>query len=532
MLSLTKAEAAYRLGDLYMVRFQYEEAIASYSIALRDYPSEAHSFPSFFINRGEALYQLGQFEIAKQVFHEVIDHYAGLPEGWRATFRLGEIVAKGTLDPEKIKESRSWFYDTINRYPLSPGATLARIRLLPCGDHAGMDSYASENFFTNVAVNFDGGGAVVLKDYNDFRALAHIRTLATLGPEEQLGKVAFQELQNVKSPLARKKIILVATESVQRKIMKLISEGKQYDALSFYTLMSPLIDKDVESERVDYLLALSQSASNLGLGAFGEKLLKIYQDKLEHLKRRPNRVLAQAPLPDNQDDLELEIKQAEEYFSAAKAGWIVGSKDQAGLALIREKLSHISAESKYFYEKEIILGLIEERQGNLKAALVHAASAHLQKPSVRVTAWLASLAKSVADTKDALELYKIVENCLLDSKGHELINEPIESNLGVPPVPHLVDVVFLEGELLEKNEKWAEASAKYSQAMSSGLGGNQLVFRYAWSLIKGGEAGAKEKALEVLEKLSTSETKNDKEEFWKKMALTTLEGEKSKAKVD
>ena len=526
-----KAEAAFRAGDLYMVRYQYEEAIATYAPALRDLKNEASAFPTFFLNRGEALYQLDQLEIAKQVFHDAIEHYAGHPEGWRATFRLGEILAKGTLDPERIKESRAWFYDTINRYPISPGATLARIRLLPCGDHGGMDAFASEQFFTNTAMNFNGGGDVVMTDYNDFRALAHIRSLVTFGAaESEIGKSSFQELQKVKNPRARKKIILVATESVQRKVMKLISEGKQYEALSFYTAMSPLIAKDVESERLDYLLALSQAASNLGLGAFGKNILKIYQKKLYSLKRRPNRVLAEAP--DSQDDLELETKHAEEEFSDAKALWISAPKNQANLKLVKSKLQHVKEESKFFYEREIILGLIEEKEGNLKAALVHAANAHLQNPSVSVTAWFAYLALKVDDTKDALKLFMEVENRLLESDSHEAPDEPIESNLGVPPVPHLTVVVATEGELLEKMEKWGEASEKYSQAIGNGLGGNQLVFQYARSLLKTGDIAERGKAMDVLEKLSGSETKNEKEEFWKKMARTTIAGEKNKEIVN
>ncbi|MEO5970277.1 MAG: tetratricopeptide repeat protein [Bdellovibrionia bacterium] len=524
-----RAEGAFRAGDLYMARYQYEAAIATYASALRDFKNEAALFPDFFLNRGEALYQVGQIEIAKQVFRESVELYAGHPGGWRATLRLGEIVANGTLDPEKIKESRDWFYETINRYPASPGATLARLRLLPCGDHGGMDMFASEQFFTNIAAKFDGGGEVIMTNYEDFRALAHIRALVTLGPEEEIGKVAFKDLQRVKDPLARKKIILVATESVQRKIIRLIADGKHYEALSFYTAMSPLISKDTESERLDYLLALSQSASNLGLGTFGEKLSKIYQEKLLRLKQRPNRAIAQAL---KSDGLDVEIKRAEEEFSAAKAAWISDSKSQASLEFVKEKLKNVKEESKFFYEKEIILGLIEEKQGNLKASLAHVANAHLQKSSARVTAWLAYLTLKADDSKDALKIFKEVENQILESKDHKIPDEPIESNLGIPPVPPLTVVIISEGEILETMKKWGEASAKYSQAIDIGLGGNQLAFQYARSLIKTGDVAGREKAMAVLEKLSVSEAKDEKEKFWKRMAQATLAGERNKEIVN
>jgi predicted Zn-dependent protease len=93
-------------------------------------------------------------------------------------------------------------------------------------------------------------------------------------------------------------------------------------------------------------------------------------------------------------------------------------------------------------------------------------------------------------------------------------------------------VTIQEAEILEKMDKWPEASEKYSEAISNGIGGNQFVFQYARSLIKIGEPKEKEKALDVLEKLSTSEAKNEKEEFWKRMAQAALSAEKGNPVVN
>jgi hypothetical protein len=149
-----------------------------------------------------------------------------------------------------------------------------------------------------------------------------------------------------------------------------------------------------------------------------------------------------------------------------------------------------------------------------------------------VTAWLAFLTQKAEDATDSLKIFKEVEDRILEFKNHEVPDEPLESNLGVPPVPPLTLVFIAEGEILEAMKKWGEAAAKYSQAISIGLGGDQLVFQYARSLIKMGDSAGREKAMAVLEKLSTNEAKNEKEKFWKRMAQATLEGERNKEIVN
>src|SRR4051794_23511576 len=48
-----KAEAFFRMGDLYQVRFQNEQALAAYSQAIRYLKNQAKNFPEFFLNYGE-----------------------------------------------------------------------------------------------------------------------------------------------------------------------------------------------------------------------------------------------------------------------------------------------------------------------------------------------------------------------------------------------------------------------------------------------------------------------------------------------
>ena len=153
-----KSEAVYRMGDLFLLRHQYEQALASYSQALSYFKSESKRYPTFHLNRAESFYHLGHFEEAKAVFEAFLDDFPNDPKGWRASFRLGEIAARTMQTDGDLEKSRRWYYETINRYPTSPGVVLSRVRLAPCGDHGGLNFETQDQFFQNEARKFDGEG--------------------------------------------------------------------------------------------------------------------------------------------------------------------------------------------------------------------------------------------------------------------------------------------------------------------------------------------------------------------------------------
>ena len=61
-----KAMAGLRSADLYMARFEYDQALAAYFQALHYFENEAKSYPPVHINRAEAMYGLGQYDRAKE----------------------------------------------------------------------------------------------------------------------------------------------------------------------------------------------------------------------------------------------------------------------------------------------------------------------------------------------------------------------------------------------------------------------------------------------------------------------------------
>ena len=75
----TKAEGALRQADLFMERFEYDQALASYYQASHYFPAQAKHFAPLDINRAEALYGLGQWDRAEEAFMAFLKEYPGNP---------------------------------------------------------------------------------------------------------------------------------------------------------------------------------------------------------------------------------------------------------------------------------------------------------------------------------------------------------------------------------------------------------------------------------------------------------------------
>jgi predicted Zn-dependent protease len=562
-----KSEAALRQGDLYMERLQYEQGLASYFQGLNYFRDDAKSFPAIFVNRAEALYGLGQFDRAREAFDGFLKEFPGHPAGWRAAFRIGEIEGRKPGD-EARSESRHWFYETINHYPLSPGATLARLRLVPCGDHAGFSSAAVDRYFDNEAANFTGSGQISMLKYHAFQALAHVRSLISLGREPEAVELATDEIHAPTVSPEFKTILGSALGEVFRKsILTLLATGKKYEALQLWEEKYPELPKpDLETD-TDYLIKLSQTASDQGLGDLAAKI--------SDAQRKAEAALAAAgtsAASEGGRDLEADMKGSEKNFTQAKSLYVAAGNqpDTKTEGKIRELLATVKAESRFSYERELMLGLMDERKKELPTALTHAVRAQLLAPrpadgarDYRLDAWLASLQARAGDSLAAFESYKNIENHVaMESAEHESEHgkaasaPPASEILGVPPVPSMAGLLLAEGEIQEKLGHWGEAAAIYSRAMTAKVGGDEVVYGYARALLKTGKKEDREKGYGVLKELadgklqnapakaadaSTDSSKNarkpagsepqasaTRDDFWKKLAREALETEKSR----
>ncbi len=515
-----RSEAVARMGDLYLLRFQYEQALAFYSQGFHYFKEEIKQFSAFHLNWAEVLYQLGQYNRAQEAFLEFLAHYPNHPGGWRATFRLGEILARTGQTTLQKAESREWFYNTINRFPFSPGATLARLRLIPCEDHGGFNLETQHDFFEKEAKNYAGGGEVVMKNYPEFRALARVRTLVQLGTKEQAADSAILELKSSKNPLLNKILKKIAHENLRKVVLEFLDRGMKYEALSFYSMNAHLISGTKEGTNPDFLLKLSQAAADLRLGKHAQELAEVFR---------------KASLSENQTfpskDLH-DLSQSEQDFSYAKAVWI-SSRDQldtveaAEIQKIRNILLSIPEESIYFYESQLILALLEQKEKKFELARAHLLRAQLLNPHPRMNAWLATLELKLENYNLALEVYNnVTKSVLAQLKNKKVENLTAEDMIGVPSTPLLSDLVFIQAEILEKQSRWGDLAILYSIAIDNGLNDSRIKYEYARSLLRTGKISDGNKAQLILEELSKMKTKITNEIFWKNLAQQTLADQK------
>ena len=508
-----KAQAAFRMGDLYLARFQYEMALASYAESGNNFKAETTRYAPFYLNEGEALYQLGQYDRAEKIFLDYVAQFPNPPYGWRATFRLGEIWARRAENRENRQKSRDYFTETINRFPLTPGATLARIRLIPCGDHGGFNLSAEERFFSGEAKKFDGDKAVVIKKYPDFRALAHVRGLLDLSPPAQVIDATVEELSQVKLPEIRSKMINIANLFFKKTILDYLAAGKKYEALSLYAQKMDQIPSPSEALDQEHLLKLAQVAASYGLGSMSEEIYSRYE-KITSL----NKKIELAPFT---ADRNLDFQVSERNFTEASALW-TRSRENSGVNApkinstdakkIRDLLQEVNDESKFAYPKEIILGLLDEEEKKFYSALEHAGHAQLLKPSLQVQGWIASLYEKTNNIPLALNIFSELEKKialraqLKRPNPAEVSQEEQERLLGIPLVPKPETLILEQGALLEKAGRWGEAAECYSRGVEKGYGGNQAVFSYAKNLLKSPDPLQRQKGEDTLEKLATGKT--------------------------
>jgi tetratricopeptide (TPR) repeat protein len=496
-----RAEGALRIGDLYLDRFQYDQALAAYAQALRQFGPESGSFPSVHINRADALYGLGQFDRASDAYKSFMDRFPAHPAGWRAAYRLGEAVARADGSTREAPEARRRYLETINRYPFSPGAVLARLQLLPCGDHGGLTQEASERFFAGEAEKYDGGGQVSMDRYKDFRALSRVRTLMTQGRQEEAVASAISELQRVPRAEARRWLSRLLTFNFRKSVLEHLDSGQPLAALTFYQNNADTVPMLVGGVDPSYLLRLSQAASDLGLGKLAQSIGAVFAKATKAYEA--GRGLASDKI-DLGDDPDARLAASERAFTEAKARWIGdGMKAADG---IRARLGQVSPESRFSYERELILSLIDEKSGDSRGALRHAAQAQLLGPKDnRVDAWVARLQARVGDPGIALASYRALEPFATQASKPEAApaHATASERLGIPPVPSREELILAECEILESQGRWGESAANYARAVDQGLGGVAARFGYARALIKSGDGSSREKALETLEKLAT-----------------------------
>lgn len=495
-----RAEASLRIGDLYMNREQYPEALTAYSRAIKKYPEDSKRLPIVFINRAEALYWLGEYKRSGEEFESFLKNHGSHPMGWRAAFRLGELADRSS--DAKVRDlGRKWYQRTINDYPVSAGAALARARLMVCGDHGGFTFELAEVFFKDESQIRRIEREIASDETQDFLSLARARTYQSLAPsEETLGAIE-DELEKPMKSKTRDELRALLLIALRTEVLELLSTNQDYLALQMYKSYRELLPFKTDPDLVDFMLKLSQAALDLELPTVAQMVL---QDYRERWGARSN------------PGAEMALKRADEYFTEAKMLWDAGSTSEE--AKIREALDKIPELSEYHYQKTVLLGQMEEKKGNTPNAIIYASKAlalaagKKEKPVIQY--WLAKLLSQAARYGAAAKILSEIE-----------FDEDEINFMGLEDFPDESRLVEMTAENYEKDQNWGKAAEYYERLADAGENpSNRSLYQLAMALEKldakqGNSVAVKQTVKKILKQVSESKT-ND---FWKELALEALE---------
>ncbi len=516
-----RVEAALRIGDLYLDRREYAQALAVYFRSVKRFESDLSRYPGFFLNRAETLYWLGEYERSEKEFHEFLKKYPNYPAGWRATFRLAEIYGR-QAGKDSREKTQKWLYETVNRFPFSPGATLARARLVPCGDHGGFDQTAALKFFEDEMKNFsdreDAKQSIILTEYRDYHDLQKILSLMMLDQEEKGVSVSLEILNERPNSKAAKIVGEMVLQLFGQAIVKLIREDKKYDALVFFEKKEKLLPQRKLWPNPEFMLKLSRAAADTGLPVLSKSLLSKFQRASDAIDA--SRSIA---AEDDISKFEKKLKDSEFNFTKAKGLWIksgMGDEEQ-----IKEFLDKVIEESPFSYEKELILGLIEDKKNNVEGALKHAILAQSLSHGdyvndLRVLAWTAGLQTKNKAFDAALESYKRIDEIIKNKSQTKIKDDALalSEQVGIPDFPDDNKRVVLQIDIYEIQKNYEDGVKFIEEKIAKGIKDNNILYQYATMLGKTNNYENEKKARAVFAEI----VKSKKDDFWKKLAQEVL----------
>ena len=122
-----KEDAAFRKGDVFFKKKDYAEAIRQYKAATKAHPQAAARFPNAYYNTAEAEFVTHKYRDSIESYRQFVQRFPDHDHGGYAMTRMGELLGILGTDP---KRAQGAFMESFFRYRATPGAGIARIRLL------------------------------------------------------------------------------------------------------------------------------------------------------------------------------------------------------------------------------------------------------------------------------------------------------------------------------------------------------------------------------------------------------------------
>ena len=512
-----RAEAAFKSGDVFFDRGQYAQAVASYLSGLKGRDAYLGRYPSVLLNLAESYFQLEEFDRAEEQFKRFREVGAAQPTAWKSGLRLAEIEAmKSKLGPSAEKA----FMETINRYPLSDGALISRIRLLPCGSHGGFDLPAAERLIASPEVsNFTGSGAVYASQFKELAGLTEVRMLVSFREFQKAIDRGVARLRENPSVETRKLIEQAMIGAIKEILEKKLKEGDVFGSIAFYEKYGDYLPLPAHDPLADDLkMKLATVAAERNLTQFALKLIEPYRKMNEASQKEVIEAIQKHVTLEGIDD------QESRNLIEAKTLWNspdFKAQDPVQSSQFLGRLAYIRDGSRSAFERDVLLALFHFEKEEFTKSLEFSKKMvqGSQKLPARTRAQVWGFAAEVAGRASDLEfLEKSAREASLALKASDLKDQDELTFRHLSAVPAQSYLVQLQGEALEKQEKWKEAVALYSRAVENKIGGNHILYSHAKAILKAGGKDSKKLAGVSLEKIQQSQD----DDVWKRLAQEKL----------
>ncbi len=522
-----RAEAAFKAGDVFFERGQFAQAVTAYQGALKGRDSYLPGYPAVLLNLGESYFQLEELDRAEAAFKKFMEVGSANPMAWRASLRLAEIKAMGATLNEDAEKA---FMETINRYPLSQGALISRIRLLPCGRHGGFDLPAAERLISSPeVVNFPSDGAVYPSQFRELAGLSEVRMLISFQENQKALERGLARLRENPGVETRRLIEQAMIGGIKSILEKKLGDKDVFGAIAFYEKYGDFLPLPAHDPLADDLkVRLATLAAERNLTQFALKLIEPYRRMNEAGQKEVIAAIEKHITLEGVDD------QEERNLVEAKTIWnSAGFKieDSARADQMVARLGYIREDSRFAFEKNLILALFYREKKDFKSALLHVR--RLGKQMGGVSPWgriqVETLTGDVALRSSDLELargaFRRARTGLSALQGKQAESLNFRHLDAAPSSSFLVQS---EGEVLEKLEKWKEAVALYSEAIENKIGGNHILYSHAKAILKEGGKESEGRAMVSLKKIEQSQD----DDVWKRLAQEKLKEIAKEGKVD
>jgi tetratricopeptide (TPR) repeat protein len=522
-----RAEAAFKIGDIFFERGQFAQAVSAYQASLKGRDAFLPAYPAVLLNLGESYFQLEELSRAEATFKRFMEVGSGNPMAWRASLRLAEIKAMGsTLNAEAEKS----FMETINRYPISQGALVARIRLLPCGSHGGFDLPAAERLISSPEVtNFPSDGAVYSSQFRELAGLTEVRMLISYKEDQRALERGMARLRENPGVETRKLIEQAMIGGIKSILEKKLGEKDVFGAIAFYEKYGDFLPLPAHDPLADDLkVRLATLAAERNLTQFALKIIEPYRRMNEAGQKEVIAAIEKHVTLEGVDD------QEERNLVEAKTLWNSADfklEDASKADQLVARLGYIREESKHAFEKNLLLALYFREKKDFKKAATHVRRLGNQmqgissQSRVQVEAFVGDVAVQAGDLELAESSFRKARRGLPGLGGKRADSLSYRHLDAAPSLGYLVQA---EGEVLEKLEKWKEAVALYTEAIENKIGGNHILYSHAKAILKDGGKESESRAVISLKKIEQSQD----DDVWKRLAQEKLKEIAKEGKVD